>query len=445
MSETWTDDALERFRIEYLKYRGALVDRVTNLPAYPLLFDTLKTMLDQRRFLGVIHLEIVNLDLVESLYGWQVFDRILARTADALRAAVGRELPSNALLAVNGVAGDRFVVFLPEDHGGGDVDAPGLAGTCRDLRRALEEHFSADDFASLSPRLSFRLGHAFCSENPFFRFERRVHAAVDEARTMDARRRRRLQRTSSAEMRRIIENAAVSTLFQPVVDLGTGEAIGYEALSRGPKDSTLEMPRAMFELSGRLGIALDLDRICRASALRASRSIAREGSKIFLNVLAGSLHDPAWLEAPAPADAEPGPAPASVVIELSERGPEADLERTASALKQLREAGFALALDDVGTGYSSLATVERLRPEFVKVDVSLVRGVHQNLIKQELLRSLVAVAGRVGAAVVAEGVESEEEAGMLRDAGARYAQGFLFAQPAPAGAARRTGSPETDH
>jgi EAL domain-containing protein (putative c-di-GMP-specific phosphodiesterase class I) len=236
-----------------------------------------------------------------------------------------------------------------------------------------------------------------------------------------------------AELRRIIRDAAVSTVFQPVVDLETRAVLGWEALSRGPKDSMFEMPRTMFALSSRLGSSMDLDRLCRRSALHASGSLPGKG-KLFLNVLTGSIADPDWLMGGVTRILETmSLTPGDLVLEVSERGTDGDLNRLSAALDALRGQGFGLAVDDVGTGYGSLATLEDLKPDYLKVDVSLVHGIHENLIKQELLTSLVHIGSRLGSSVIAEGVESEEEAATLRAAGARYGQGFLFAQPAPYG------------
>ena len=438
----------ERHRNEFLKLRSALHDRVTGLPAYPLLFDNLRASLDGRRHVGVLHVDVANLDVVESLYGWQVFDRVLARIAWVLRALSGDGFPAGSFLAVNGVAGDRFVVFVPETTAGAEVQPADLARMAATARSRLERAFEDDEWAGLSPRLMFRVGHSLLSENPFFRFERRVHAAVEEARTLNERRRRRAETTRGAELRRIIREAEVSSVFQPVVDLKTLEIIGYEALARGPKDSGFEMPAAMFALSSRLGMAVDLDRLCRRRAVQGYGAMAEAGrGKIFVNALPGSLADPEWVEDSfAALMAAAALTPRDLVIEVSERGGDADVGRLISGLAFLRKRGYGVALDDVGTGYASLATLEEVRPDYLKVDGSLVRGVHENLIKQDLLASLVQIGARIGAAVIAEGIESEDEAAVIRAMGARFGQGYLFAGPSAPGALPGGGHPpNSDH
>jgi len=433
------DEISEKVHTETLKLRSVVYDKTTGLAAFPFLFDQLRSHLDRRRYLGVIHIEITNLDLVESLYGWQVFDRILAKVSGVLQASVGTILPSGALLGINGVAGDHFVAFIPELNKGREVNAQSLSKLALKVCAALDSVLETEEFEGLSPKLAFRAGYSLLSEDPFYRFERRVYAAVEEARTLSSRQEERRERSWGAELKRIIKDAAVSILFQPIVDLETREVYGFEALARGPKDTFFEMPRAMFALSTRVGVAVDLDRLCRDTALKSWGRAAGKG-KVFLNVLPGSLADPAWVKGGVGELLEAASIrPEDLVIEVSERAADPEVESFAAVMEKLRAHGFSLALDDVGTGYATLATLEKVQPHYLKVDLSVVRGIHRNLIKQELLSSLVQIARRIGASVIAEGVESEEEAAVLRAAGARYGQGYLFAGPKAMATARLSG------
>ena len=122
-----------------------------------------------------------------------------------------------------------------------------------------------------------------------------------------------------------------------------------------------------------------------------------------------------------------------VVLEISERALGDDLTTVGRACEALRGQGFRLAVDGVGTGYASFLALDAVRPDVLKADPALVRGVHENLIRQELLASIVAYGARIGAHVVAVGVENEDEVAALRAAGAELGQGFLFAGPAPLG------------
>lgn len=418
----------EDYRRGYLKLRSVLFDRATELPAYTVHIDALRAALDERRCVGLLHVEILNLSQVESLYGWQVVDRIVSRAAAELREAARRDLPPETLLGMNRVAGDSFALFLTQAPAGEQIE-PGCLGRLADkLRRRLERSFADAGYAGLGPDLEFRAGHAMLARNPFYRFERRVHAALEEARLLDVRREQRSERSWDEELRRIIRDTAMETLFQPIVDLRSRAVVGHEAFARGPKNSPLESPRELFAASSRVGAEADLDRACRQAALQASRGMAHRG-KIFLNAVPDGVNAVEQLRLE-----ELSVDPADLVFEFSERcaDADADLERLASVLQGLQARGFGVALDDVGTGYGSQALLELVRPDYLKLDVSLVHNIDENLIKQELLASLVRIAGRIGAAVIAEGVETDAEARTLEQAGARYAQGYLFAAPAPA-------------
>jgi EAL domain-containing protein (putative c-di-GMP-specific phosphodiesterase class I) len=379
--------------------------------------------------MGVLHVEITGLDLVESLYGWQVFDRVMERSARVLRDAVGRELPEGTLLGVNAVAGDRFAAFVPLPDGAAGP-TPALARAGRAVERRLDSELGRLDLAGIVAPFEVRVGHALLSPDPFFRFERRVQAALDRARSLPDRRHRRRLRSDASELARIVRDAEIRTLFQPVVDLRTGDVLGYEALSRGPERGALEMPRALFAASDRLGTSLDLDRACREAALRACAADAigpRE--TLFLNVVPRSL----GASAAGAAEVLDGLAAAGrrVVLEFPERAADADPDGFLRAVGHARASGHPIALDDVGTGFGGLGLIESVRPDYVKLDLEFVRGIERHRIKQEILRSVVRIANTTGASIVAEGIEARDEAEILLAAGARFGQGYLYARPEP--------------
>ncbi len=125
-----------------------------------------------------------------------------------------------------------------------------------------------------------------------------------------------------------------------------------------------------------------------------------------------------------------------MVLEVSERGAGADLDPFVRRLQAFKDEGFGLALDDVGTGRAGLSAIASIEPDYLKIDASLVRGIHESLLQQEVLATLVQLAASIGGAVIGEGIESEAEATTLADGGARYGQGHLFAVPSEPSAVR---------
>ncbi|ANM28994.1 hypothetical protein ABI59_04355 [Acidobacteria bacterium Mor1] len=418
----------EDYRTGYLKMRSVLHDRATSLPAFPMVLDELRRMLDQRRFIGVLHFGIDGIEMVESLYGWQVLDQVLRRTAEVLRDQCASTLPEGSVLALDRVAGDEFLAFVPETFEQHEVDGGFLADLGDRILERLRSEVADSDFDDMAATLDFQRGYAVLSLSPYHRFERRVYTAVAESRSREQRVRERRERSNGEELRRIIDDSAVRMLFQPVVDLETEEIHGYEALARGPQDSMFEMPSTMFAWSGRVGVDAALDRLCREVAL-GEPAVASYDGKLFLNVLPESLDDPEWALDDGLISRN-GIDRSRLVLEVSDRGTE-DPARLVERMERLKELGFALALDDIGTGYAGLAAAEKVRPDYLKADASLVRGIESNAIKQEIFASLIQVAERLDAQVVAEGVESAAEADALRAMGAGLAQGYHFAGPGP--------------
>jgi len=335
------------------------------------------------------------------------------------------------LLAVGGVPADRFVAFVPEDEAGRVLTHDDLAAMAAAVKVRLDAALHDEPFATLTPRLVVKVGHAFLSEDPFYRFERRVHAAVQEARSLQDERQRNRDRVWGAELKEVIRQEGIRTVWQPVVELESGALHGFEALARGPKDSMFEMPRAMFALSGRVGASGDLDRVCRAAAIREGTGVASR-HKLFMNVLPSTLSGSGWSVGEVPRLlAAAGRAAGDVVVEVSERAIGPDAASLVPAWDALRSEGFALAIDDVGTGRDGGEALDRLRPDYLKVDASVVRGIDLNLVKQEIFATIARAGETIGAPLVAVGVESAEEATTLRKLGARYAQGYHFAGPAP--------------
>jgi diguanylate cyclase (GGDEF)-like protein len=231
----------------------------------------------------------------------------------------------------------------------------------------------------------------------------------------------------TAIIERIIDTRAVDIVFQPVVSLRGGEIAGYEALAR-PQGWTQESVEPLFRASHHLGLARDLDWVCRRAALDSlSRLPSR--SVIFLNVTVAAFLDPLHdvdqmllvLEA---ARVEP----AQVVLELTERERMGDLGRLRHVIASYREHGFRIALDDVGEGHSSLEVLTAAVPDFIKVTRSLAMAETRGA--RAAIQAAVAFAAATRSAVVAEGIESAAMATTLAELGVTYGQGNWLARPA---------------
>jgi EAL domain-containing protein (putative c-di-GMP-specific phosphodiesterase class I) len=232
----------------------------------------------------------------------------------------------------------------------------------------------------------------------------------------------------------IVAPGSLSFLFQPIVQAAGSsyEVHSYEALTRGPAGTNVHAADVLFEYVRRKQEEVRVDRLCVAGALQAA-TLLDPHARINLNVHASTLtRDPGFPDYVCGHAEAGGIAAERLVIEIVEYAPGSTGAAFAAALEKLRRRGCTIALDDVGLGNSNYRMILDSRPDYYKVDRFLVDGVSADPYRLAIIRSLGSLAGAVGATVVAEGVESEEDVAALRSAGISLFQGFFFGRPKPA-------------
>lgn len=421
-------DEYHRLRSAYLRLRAALRDPMTGLYSFTVHFDEIRALLKDRVHVGVVWVSLGDRHMLEAVYGWQAYDRLLSRAADLLEEIRSALLGDEAVLAIQGVHSDAFLLFTPGTVDGLELDASRLVALTRSVEDQLDASLSDHGLPPDSFPGGLRVGGALLTENPFCRFERRVYRAIAEAQSLAERPTESERLGWLVELQRLLREQDVRTVFQPLVDLSSGETIGVEAYSRGPAGSPLTMPRVMFSLGREAGLVGDLDKLCRNRAL-SSLGESRSSGLVFLNTTVESLVDPDWTSADALSSlGKQGLSPEQIVLDLSEEdlGRNNDFDAALGAIGVLRDAGYQVSLDNAGSSGRTVELVERLRPEFLKFDITLVRGVAHNQLGRELVRSLSRLARKAGARLVAERVETAEERDVLTECGADVGQGHFF-------------------
>lgn len=211
--------------------------------------------------------------------------------------------------------------------------------------------------------------------------------------------------------------------YQPIVDFKTRTVVAYEALVR-TREPTLPHPGALFSAAERLGRVHELGRVIRASVAQtlAARS---EGTDIFVNLHSSDLEDELLFSASAPLAAFAS----RVVLEITERVSLNHIVDVPARIRRLQDLGYRIAIDDLGAGYAGLSYFALLSPNVVKLDITLIRGVHEHPIKRKLVGSLTSLCKDLGMMVVAEGIETAQERDTVLELGGDLLQGFLFARP----------------
>jgi len=229
----------------------------------------------------------------------------------------------------------------------------------------------------------------------------------------------------------MLREERLTTHFQPIVYSSQPEKIyAYECLLRGTRsDGSLISPQLIFEMARDSNLLFYLDRAARHSALRNAKAHGLS-SRIFINFSPSSIYDPLYcLQTTLQVVKTMGIAPQSIVFEVVESDEVKDVDHLVKILAFYRSNGFSVALDDLGAGYSSLNLLSKLKPDFVKLDMELMRNVDHDAYKSVIAAKLLQMAQELNIKTVAEGIETEAEWRWAAEHGVDYAQGYFFAKP----------------
>lgn len=223
-----------------------------------------------------------------------------------------------------------------------------------------------------------------------------------------------------------VSHEMIDIVFQPIVDLDDGSAMGYEILSR-PR-GIVEPIANVFDRARETESSWSLEVACWSAAFREISVLgARFGTvKFFVNLSPTAISAERALELVRHASSV---APASVIIEVTEQESITDHEMFALTVAELAACGFRFAIDDFGAGHNGLRTLVATRPEFVKLDLTLTRHLAASPYQRSVVGAMVELTRTIGAVLVAEGVETWEDVEVLRDIGVTRAQGFLLGRP----------------
>ena len=241
-----------------------------------------------------------------------------------------------------------------------------------------------------------------------------------------------LGETHDAWLLTALRDGRIASHFQPIVDVEAGTIFAHEALLRAHADDGSIVPGGrIIDAGRRIGALHVLDQLGRRSAIEGAHALGMQ-SHLFINFFPTVVYDPAHcLRTTRQAMLETGMQPDQIVFEVVESEDIVDRQHLLTILERYRAEGFRVALDDLGSGYASLNLLADLRPDFVKLDMELVRGALTDPLRRGIVRAIVRTARDEGIRVVGEGVETLELAQFLADAGVSLLQGYFFGRPAP--------------
>ena len=432
-------DVSDRKRMETELERLALYDPLTGLANRALFADRLRQVLarrDRQTATAVYFLDLDRFKRINDSLGHGAGDEVLREVAERLRGVVRPED------TVARFGGDEFTILC--ETVGGVLEAVSIADR---LQRPLRSPLRA---GGAELRLSASIGVALVeasdegdgehligdADAAMYRAKERGGARTelfDSAMRENAVRAMRIEQ----ELQRALEQGELRLHYQAGVDLRTGQLTGAEALIRWqhPKRGLI-VPERFLAVAEETGLIIPLGawvigETCRQLAEWQARPETAH-LHLSLNLSARELAHPDVVSTVLGCVRESSIDPRSLTIEVTESTAMADGDTGFRALRDLSSEGIQVAIDDFGTGYSSLEQLRRMPVDIVKVDRSFVSGMVANSTDRELVAAVVGMGRALKLCVVAEGIETPEQADALRDLGCDIGQGFLFSRPVPA-------------
>jgi diguanylate cyclase (GGDEF)-like protein len=244
-----------------------------------------------------------------------------------------------------------------------------------------------------------------------------------------------LKLTDIEVLNRILEDKLIKPVYQPIVSLTDGKVFGYEALSRvldnKVSDKVIELDVAhIFKIADRVNKSWELETLCRKKALENAKQIVDMEKKLFINVNPNIIHDVNFKDGFTRERLEKyGLGSHNIVFEITESIAVADKETFLASINHYKNQNYTIAIDDVGSGYSGLNTINDIKPNIIKLDLNLIRNIDKDETKQFLCKSMVDFGNNADIKVLAEGIETEEELKMLIKLNVEFGQGYFLGIP----------------
>jgi len=412
-------DRINKGYIDWLRYRTLLYDPLTGIPTVEAKMDDIRRILRDNGRMLVLYFSF--LEKLERFIGRENFDSLFIKAIARIKSSI-----KNGILCLLGSGSGEVILFVEPDTKNSNRSAESYK---EEIEGIITDTLKNSSIVSAIEPV-YRIGTSYLIFDPLIKFERQVHNAIIMSISDAIQREESIRKKKVEEMEWIIANNMLVTYYQSIVNLEDYSIIGFEALNRAKDSAYFPNAEYFFAFALETDLLFDLERLCRLNAVRNFEKL--DDYRLFINFAPKSIYDPELFSENFLEEIEKKElSPESVVFEITERLSVIDFPSFKEAIDRLRGMGFGIAIDDMGTGFSTLQSVAEIGPDFLKYDMALVRNIHKDHIKQAILETLVPFAEKINATIIAEGIENPEDLRTLKSMGVRYGQGFLLSHPKP--------------
>lgn len=398
----------------------------SGLISVPFATLSLRSILDRRGQIGILYLNIVQYSHEEEARDWPVWNMILKATSESLEEMKGHIFRREDILSVYQDERNNLIILLSPPRTKPGLEPSDLEGLSCRIDLHLKRNLDMKLGSSALSRFGFYIGYGIVKNIRGVFADGLVSMAVKEAAKTALNKEQYERWRNTVMLKQLIDERNINIVFQSIVHLANFEILGYEAFSRGPKMSGLESPHVLFNIAKDADMVWILERICQEKASHLAAARMKGGARLFLNINPLVVNEPRFKTI---GFKESILKPKDIVFEMSQHPAIKEPDLFGQAVRRLRSQGFGIAVDEIKSGFGEVQFIKEFSPDFVKIDISLVRGIDEDLIRQDLVKAIVKLAEQAGFKVIAVGIETEKEYSTISSLGIEYGQGYFIAKP----------------
>lgn len=403
----------------------SVVERITGLRSLSATMYILKKEYQTQKQLRFIFIGLSNIQKFESFLGFKAYDLIIKAIASSLKILKGNSQKTDWIITQPTAYSDQFLIFMTHK----DAKFLNSNKTAKILNNVKDEIIRELSYfieEQLIEKFDIHTNLCNIKYEQNVRFERILWRRINEEIKNSMLNEDAINLLMQKDLRNILKNGSVTSVFQGIFNKKF-DLIGYEALARGPKGSLLFFPEALYATAYKMGVVPDLELISLKSHIESFKKTGLKDKLIFINIESlAILHRTAGIISmlnKLDYDYK------NIVIELTERTIISDLAVFKKKLARLKKFGLKIAIDDVGSGYSNLVMLAELKPDILKIDMNVIKGIHNDKVKQNIIKTIVTFAKTLRSKIVAEGIEQKSDLDILQQYAIDYFQGFYLHRP----------------